>query len=98
MVSPSETPARKTWRIEITRTAERQIAKLDRSAQKSIQRFLRERLLAAENPRQWGKPLHGEKRSLWRYRVGDYRLICDIQDEKVLVLVLEIGHRKDVYR
>lgn len=98
MVSPSETPPRKTWRIEITRTAERQIAKLDRSAQKSIQRFLRERLLAAENPRQWGKPLHGEKRSLWRYRVGDYRLICDIQDEKVLVLVLEIGHRKDVYR
>jgi mRNA interferase RelE/StbE len=84
--------------VEITRTAERQIAKLDRPAQKCIQRFLRERLLDAENPRQWGKPLHGEKRSLWRYRVGDLRLICDIQDEKVVVLVLEVGHRKDVYR
>jgi mRNA interferase RelE/StbE len=87
-----------SWRIEITRTAERQIAKLNRAAQKSIQRFLRERLTPAENPRQWGKPLHGEKQGLWRYRVGDYRLICDIQDARVIVLVLEIGHRKDVYR
>jgi mRNA interferase RelE/StbE len=87
-----------TWRIEITRTAEKQIAKLDRVTQKSIQRFLRERLVPAEDPRQWGKPLHGEKRGLWRYRVGDYRLICDIQDEKITVMILEIGHRKGVYR
>jgi mRNA interferase RelE/StbE len=86
------------WRIEITRTAERQIIKLDRPAQRSIQRFLRDRLTPADDPRQWGRPLHGEKRGLWRYRVGDYRLICDIQDEKITVLVLEIGHRKDVYR
>jgi mRNA interferase RelE/StbE len=88
----------KVWRIEITRTAEKQITKLTRPAQKSIQRFLRERLTPADNPRQWGKPLQGEKRGLWRYRVGDYRLICDIQDEKITVLVLEVGHRKDVYR
>jgi mRNA interferase RelE/StbE len=94
----SESRPGKTWRIEITRTAEKQITKLSRTAQKSIQRFLRERLLSAENPRQWGKPLHGEKRSLWRYRVGDYRLICDIQDEKLVALVLEVSHRKDVYR
>jgi mRNA interferase RelE/StbE len=86
------------WRIEITRTAERQITKLDRPAQRSIQRFLRDRLTPAEDPRQWGKPLQGEKRGLWRYRVGDYRLICDIQDEKITVIVLEVGHRKDVYR
>jgi mRNA interferase RelE/StbE len=88
----------KTWRIEITRTATKQITRLDRQAQKSIQRFLRERLTPADDPRQWGKPLHGEKRGLWRYRVGDYRLICDIQDEKIIILVLELGHRKDVYR
>jgi mRNA interferase RelE/StbE len=86
------------WRIEVTRTAEKQITKLDRPAQKSIQRFLRERLVAAEDPRRWGKPLHGEKSGLWRYRVGDYRLICDIQDEKITVLILEVGHRKNVYR
>ena len=86
------------WTIEITRTAERQIKKLDRSTQQSIVHFLRARLKPAENPRQWGKPLQGDKRGLWRYRVGDYRLICDIQDEKITVLVLEVGHRKDVYR
>jgi mRNA interferase RelE/StbE len=86
------------WKIEITRGAEKQIKKLDRTAQTVILRFLRERLQPAENPRQWGKPLHGEKGGLWRYRVGDYRLICDIQDEKITVLVLRVGHRKDVYR
>jgi mRNA interferase RelE/StbE len=86
------------WTIEITRTAEKQIKKLDGAAQKSIVRFLRERLKSSENPRQWGKPLRGDKRGLWRYRVGDYRLICDIQDEKATVLVLEVAHRKDAYR
>ena len=88
----------KTWRIEITRTATRQITKLDRQAQESILKFLRERLSQADDPRQWGKALQGEKRGLWRYRVGDYRLICDIQDARIKVLVLELGHRKDIYR
>ena len=88
----------KRWTIEIKQTAERQIRKLDHKAQVAIIRFLRERIEPAEDPRQWGKPLHGEKRGLWRYRVGDYRLICDIQDEKVTVLLLAVGHRKDVYR
>ena len=92
----AETPRR--WRIEIARTAEKQILKLAGPAQKSIQQFLRERLAPADNPRQWGRALQGEKRGLWRYRVGDYRLICDIQDERITVLVLEVGHRKDVYR
>jgi mRNA interferase RelE/StbE len=86
------------WTIEITRSAEKQIKKLDRTAQAAILRFLRERLQPAENPRQWGKPLHGEKGGLWRYRVGDYRLICDIQDEKITILVVRVGQRKDVYR
>jgi mRNA interferase RelE/StbE len=59
---------------------------------------LRDRLQPAENPRQLGKPLQGDKGGLWRYRVGDYRLICEIQDERITVLVLRVGHRKDVYR
>ena len=88
----------KNWRIEIARTAEKQIRKLNPKAQESILQFLRERVLPADNPRQWGKPLQGDKQGLWRYRVGDYRLICDIQDKRVTVLVLRIGHRKDVYR
>ena len=86
------------WRIEITRSATRQITKLSHPTQESILRFLRERLSPADNPRQWGRALQGEKRGLWRYRVGDYRLICDIRDEKITILVLELGHRKDVYR
>lgn len=86
------------WKIEITRAAEKQIVKLHRPDQQAIIRFLRQRVASAEDPRQWGKPLHGDKQGLWRYRVGDYRLICDIQDEKITVLVLAVGHRKDVYR
>lgn len=84
--------------MEISRSAEKQISKLDRVAQASILRFLRERVQSAENPRQRGKPLHGDQGGLWRYRIGDYRLICDIQDEKITVLVLRVGHRKDIYR
>ena len=93
MASPS-----KHWRIEIARTAEKQIRKINRTVQETIIQFLRERVQSADDPRQWGKPLHGDKKGLWRYRVGNYRLICDIQDERVTVLVLRIGHRKDVYR
>jgi len=86
------------WRIEINRTAEKQIKKLDRFVQIKIVSFLKDRLSLLENPRQLGKPLRGDKGELWRYRVGDYRRICDIQDEKVTVLVLQVGHRKEVYR
>jgi mRNA interferase RelE/StbE len=86
------------WKIEISRTAERQITRLHPEAQRSILRFLRERVVPSDNPRQLGKPLQGEKRGLWRYRVGDYRLICDIQDERITILVLIVGHRKNVYR
>ncbi|MGB9236125.1 MAG: type II toxin-antitoxin system RelE/ParE family toxin [Terriglobales bacterium] len=88
----------KAWRIEITRTAEKQITKLDRAAQRSILDFLRERVQTAADPRHLGKALRGDKKGLWRYRVGDYRLICDVQDERVVVLLLRVGHRKDVYR
>jgi len=86
------------WKVEITRTAQREIQKLDRTAQVSILKFLRGRVAAADNPRQFGKPLRGEKKGLWRYRVGDFRLICDIQDQRITVLVLEVGNRKDIYR
>ena len=86
------------WRVEISRTAETQITKLDRQVQTAIVRYLRERVWEAENPRQFGKPLRGEKKGLWRYRVGDYRLICDICDAEKTIVVLAVGHRKHVYR
>jgi mRNA interferase RelE/StbE len=87
-----------TWRIDFTRTAEKQIAKLDRPSQARILSYLRRRVLACENPRQLGKALHGDKQGLWRYRVGKSRIICDIQDDGSTVLVLAVAHRKDVYR
>jgi mRNA interferase RelE/StbE len=86
------------WRIEIKRTAQKEIEKLDRTAQTAIVGFLRERVAGAEDPRQTGKALKGEMGDLWRYRVGDYRIICDIQDGVVPVLVLRVRHRKEVYR
>jgi mRNA interferase RelE/StbE len=81
------------WRVEITRTAEKQITKLDRQVQISVIHYLRENMERSEDPRQQGKALRGEKNGLWRYRVGDYHVICHIRDESktVVVLTLEIG-------
>jgi len=87
-----------TWRIEFTHTAEKQIVRLDRQAQAGILSYLRQRVQPSENPRQFGKALHGDKQGLWRYRVGKHRIICDIQDEELTVLVLAVAHRKEVYR
>jgi mRNA interferase RelE/StbE len=86
------------WTVEFTRTAEKQITKFDRQTQARILRFLRERVQAVENPRQLGKALQGEKQGMWRYRVGDYRIICGIRDEENTVTVLVVGHRKELYR
>lgn len=85
------------WKIEIAETAERQLAKLDRKAQADILRYLRERLATEENPRRFGDPLRRELASFWKYRIGNYRVVCEIQDEKVVVLVLRVGHRRNVY-
>ena len=82
------------WQIEIRKSAEKEIKQLDKKAQSDILRFLRERVVG--DPRQTGKALKGEFGDLWRYRVGNYRIICDIQDEIITVLVLRVGHRKDL--
>jgi mRNA interferase RelE/StbE len=85
-----------TWRIELTAQARKQLSKLDRNAAHRILKYLR-RIEHLENPRQPGKALHGQLAELWRYRVGDYRLICEIRDDLLLVLVVRIGHRKKIY-
>lgn len=85
------------WRIEITDTAKKQLAKLDNQVQVTILRYLRERIATDENPRRHGAPLRRELTNRWKYRVGAYRLICDIQDKKVLVLILLVGHRSKIY-
>jgi mRNA interferase RelE/StbE len=87
------------WRIELTATAAKQLGKLDRTHAKRIADFLRIRLATQDDPRTLGKALVGPQLgAFWRYRVGDYRLICDIQDDALRVLVVEVGNRRDVYR
>ena len=85
------------WQIEISDTARKQLIKLDRQIQANIIRYLRERVATNEDPRRYGAPLRRELTGRWKYRVGAYRLICDIQDERVLVLVLMVGHRSNIY-
>jgi mRNA interferase RelE/StbE len=85
------------WRIEFEARAEKELARLDRPVAQRLLRFLRERVAPLENPRVLAKPLKGDLTELWSYRVGDYRLLCEIRDETLIVLVVRIGHRKDVY-
>ena len=66
--------------------------------QERILAYFRNRVLTAEDPRKLGKALTGDKGGLWRYRIGDYRAICILEDERLVVLVLELGHRREVYR
>lgn len=86
------------WRIEFDSAAAKEFKKLDRGVQIRIQRFLRDRLLAGSDPRRYGKALKGDKATLWRYRVGDYRLVCAIEDERLVVLVVRVAHRRNAYR
>lgn len=86
------------WKVEFMASAARSLAKLGKEEQRRILRFARERLEGNENPRRFGKPLQGSHAGRWRYRVGDYRMICHIEDNRLLVLVLTLGHRREVYR
>lgn len=84
--------------IDYTDTAKEQLRKLDKPVARRIVDFMDERIAEADNPRQAGKALTGSLGDLWRYRVGDYRVICDIQDEVLRVLVVQVGNRGKVYR
>ena len=83
-------------RIEYTETARKQLKKLDKAMQKRILDYMDEVALL-ENPRSKGKALVENMRGLWRYRVGNYRVICEIQDSRIIISVLKIGHRKNIY-
>jgi mRNA interferase RelE/StbE len=85
------------WKIQYARTARKDLQKLDRQVARRIVDYLDHRVAGAGDPRAHGKALNGAFSDRWRYRVGDYRLICDVQDETITVLVLTIGHRKDIY-
>ncbi|HIJ83973.1 MAG TPA: type II toxin-antitoxin system RelE/ParE family toxin [Magnetococcales bacterium] len=86
------------WTVDIGDVAERQLLKLDSVARTRILDYLTERIDGCENPRRFGTALKGDKTGWWRYRVGDYRLLCDVDDARVVVFVIAIGHRREVYR
>jgi len=86
------------WTVEIAPPARRALRKLDRKAAARIVAWLETLTRERDNPRSTGKALAGELEGFWRYRVGPYRLICRIEDERLVVLVLKIGHRREVYR
>ena len=85
------------WTVEITDVAERQLRKLDKPVQKRILDWLQDRIEGCKNPRHFGQPLKWDHAGFWRYRIGAYRVICEIEDEKVAVLVIAIGHRREIY-
>ena len=86
------------WRIEFTEAALKQLRKLDRPVARAITAFLRERIVARNNPRETGKALKGKLAEYWVYRVGDWRIVCHIDDGTLRVLVVTMAHRGDIYR
>ena len=87
------------WRIEFDQAAAKELRKLDRPVQQRLLGFLRLRVAPLEDPRTIGEALAGERLgAFWKYRVGDWRLICDIQDDRIVVRVLRLGHRREAYR
>ncbi|HEX3731390.1 MAG TPA: type II toxin-antitoxin system RelE/ParE family toxin [Mycobacteriales bacterium] len=87
------------YKVELVEEMQRDLAKLDRQVARRILTFLNERVATLDDPRSLGEPLKGSRLGdLWKYRVGDWRVIAEIQDESVCVLILQIGHRREIYR
>jgi mRNA interferase RelE/StbE len=86
------------WKVDISPTALKQLGKLDKPIVDRILNFLRQRVEKLEDPRQLGARLQGALSGFWKYRVGDYRLICSLEHDRLVVLVLRIGHRREIYK
>lgn len=87
----------KKYEIELTERFKKDFRKLDRYTQKIIRAWMNKNLVACENPRQHGKGLTANRSGQWRYRIGSYRLIATIDDNKLIILALSVGHRREVY-
>ena len=85
------------WNVEFLDSAKRQLRKIDKRWQGAILDYLEDEIAPLEDPRSRGKALIGDKRGLWRYRAGDYRILCEIRDAELVIAAITIGHRRDVY-
>ena len=86
-----------SYKVEYTEQAIKELRKIDKHTQFFILAWIEKNLVDCENPRQHGKGLTANRSGEWRYRVGDYRIIAEIEDDKVIILVLTVGHRREVY-
>ena len=86
-----------TYSVEYTKSAIKELRKLDSNTRKLLLSWIEKNLVNCSNPRAHGKALRGDKSDQWRYRVGDYRILANIQDDKVVILVLKVGHRREIY-
>jgi mRNA interferase RelE/StbE len=85
------------WTIKLNPAATKALKLLNKQSKQRLESFIDE-LAGTDNPRNKGKALQGNFKGLWRYRVGDYRLICQIKDKELIILIVEIDHRKDIYK
>lgn len=85
------------WKIKFEDKALKQLRKLDNNSQNIILKYLRSRIGTPENPKRFGKALIGDMKGLWRYRVDNYRIICRLEEDILTVLVVKIGHRRNIY-
>jgi mRNA interferase RelE/StbE len=85
------------WSLDFKESGFKDLSKLDKPIQQKILQYLKTQVIASNNPRLFGKQLSGPLKEFWRYRVGDYRVICSIEDLELIVLVIKVKHRKEVY-
>jgi mRNA interferase RelE/StbE len=86
------------WRVEWEDEALKELKRLDTRAQRLIVRYMKDKIATEENPRRFGDPLRKDLKGLWKYRIGSYRVICSIEDQKIVVLVVRVGHRRNIYK
>ena len=85
------------YSVETTARFDKEFKKLDRYTQKMIKAWIEKNLVDCENPRAYGKALTANRTGQWRYRIGDYRLICLIKDNELIILAMTVGHRREIY-
>lgn len=86
-----------SYKVEYTKTAQKLIKKMDRYTQVMIMRWITKNLVDCTDLRIHGKALRGNLKNQWRYRIGNYRILCDIEDDKLIILVINVGHRREIY-
>lgn len=86
-----------SYKVEYSKTVQKQLKKLDNYTKVMLMNWITKNLIECENPRSQGKALKGNLKNQWRYRVGNYRILCDIEDDRLVILVINVGHRKDIY-